>query len=358
MINDSYLIRGLQQIGIGVKNADESFYWYKKHLGADIKVIDKTGKSEIVSSHSAQKGWDRRTVMAINLQGGGGLEMWQHLSKESKSASADFLLGDIGINVCKIKCLDIEKAYYWYKDNGVEPSVINVNPNGQKNFFIKDLYGNNFQIVEYGNYFKDEKKVTGLMCGAIIGVSNIDKSMEFYVDILGYNEIEYDAEGKFDDFSVIEGGDKIFRRVLLSHSESREGGFGRLLGSSQIELVQVSNRKPEIIYKDRIVGDLGFFHLCFDVSGILALKNTLLNEGYSFSIVGQDKNKSHINLDNTVGTFSHTEDPDGTLIEFVETHKVPIIKSLNVRLNLNRRDPHKPIPSWIIKALKFNRSKK
>jgi len=28
------------------------------------------------------------------------------------------------------------------------------------------------------------------------------------------------------------------------------------------------------------------------------------------------------------GHFAYVEDPDGTLIEFVETHKIPIIKKL------------------------------
>jgi len=358
MKNDSYIIRGLQQVGIGVMDASESFYWCKKYLGADIKVIDKTGKSEIISSYTGEKEWQRRTIMAINLQGGGGLEFWQHLEKKPEYPINNFLLGDIGINICKIKCINIEQAYYWYKDNELYPSEIQVNPNGQKNFYIKDLNGNIFQIVEYGGFFKDEDKVTGLLCGAVVGVSNIDKSLEFYSDILGYNEIVYDAEGKFDDFSHLDGGDKVFRRVLLSHSEIREGGFGKLLGPSQIELLQVNNRKPEKIYNQRIVGDLGFFHLCFDVSGIIKLKEQLLDKGFTFFIVGSQNEKSFVNLDNTLGTFSHTHDPDGTLIEFVETHKVPIIKSLNVRLNLNRRDPQKPIPSWIIRALKFNRSKK
>ena len=29
------------------------------------------------------------------------------------------------------------------------------------------------------------------------------------------------------------------------------------------------------------------------------------------------------------GHFSYIQDPDGTLIEFVETHKVPILKKLD-----------------------------
>jgi hypothetical protein len=57
------------------------------------------------------------------------------------------------------------------------------------------------------------------------------------------------------------------------------------------------------------------------------------------------------------GHFAYIEDPDGTLIEFVETHKVPVIKALGLYLNLRKRDPSKPLPSWIIRMLRFSRVK-
>jgi hypothetical protein len=57
------------------------------------------------------------------------------------------------------------------------------------------------------------------------------------------------------------------------------------------------------------------------------------------------------------GHFAYIEDPDGTLIEFVETHKVPIIKALGWYLNMTKRDPHKPLPAWMIRTLSFSRVK-
>jgi hypothetical protein len=55
------------------------------------------------------------------------------------------------------------------------------------------------------------------------------------------------------------------------------------------------------------------------------------------------------------GRFSYIEDPDGTLIEFVETHKVPVMKKLGWYLNLKKRKPTKPLPRWIIKAMGLSR---
>ena len=51
------------------------------------------------------------------------------------------------------------------------------------------------------------------------------------------------------------------------------------------------------------------------------------------------------------GHFSYIEDPDGTLIEFVETYKIPVIKKIGWYLSLEKRDPKKPLPTWLLKML-------
>ena len=57
------------------------------------------------------------------------------------------------------------------------------------------------------------------------------------------------------------------------------------------------------------------------------------------------------------GHFTYIEDPDGTLIEFVETFKIPILKKFGIYLHLENRDDFKPLPSWILKCLRFMKSK-
>jgi hypothetical protein len=47
------------------------------------------------------------------------------------------------------------------------------------------------------------------------------------------------------------------------------------------------------------------------------------------------------------GHFTYIEDPDGTLIEFVETHKVPIIRKLGWFINMKKRDPKKSLPKFL-----------
>ena len=55
------------------------------------------------------------------------------------------------------------------------------------------------------------------------------------------------------------------------------------------------------------------------------------------------------------GHFTYVEDPDGTLIEFVETFKVPIIKKLGIAINLRGRAADKPLR--ILKLLRLMKIK-
>jgi hypothetical protein len=41
----------------------------------------------------------------------------------------------------------------------------------------------------------------------------------------------------------------------------------------------------------------------------------------------------------------------------VETKKIPILKKLGWYLDLKKRQPEKPLPRWMLKALKFNRKR-
>ena len=170
---------------------------------------------------------------------------------------------------------------------------------------------------------------------------------------MGYDQIVYDCTGSFPDLLSLPGGENTCRRILLKHSKSRVGAFSRLLGDSQIELFQVKDRQAKGIFNDRFWGDLGFIHLCFDINGMEQLREKCNTFGHPFTI---DSSQS-FDMGEAAGHFSYIEDPDGTLIEFVETHKIPLLKKLGWYLNLQKRNPEKSLPGWIVKALAFNRVK-
>jgi catechol 2,3-dioxygenase-like lactoylglutathione lyase family enzyme len=338
----------------------DAWKWYYDVFGTDIRVFEDKTVAELMLPYTGGFPRKRHAALAFNLQGGGGFEIWQYTDRTPKSADFNIQLGDYGIYAAKVKCKDIDATYELFRSKQL--NLINKpleGPDGEKRFFVRDPYGNHFQIEEGNSWYKEENKLTGGAYGAMIGVSDIDASLKVYSDILGYDRIIYDKEGSFDDIHDLPGGDHHFRRVLLTHSEPREGGFSPLLGDSKIELVQVKNRTPSKIYKDRFWGDPGFIHLCFDIHGMSALRQECTEKGFDFTVDSYVKHNQDNSFDmgEAAGHFAYIEDPDGTLIEFVETHKVPIIKKLGWYINLRNRNPRKPLPNWMIKALSFNRVK-
>lgn len=348
------IISGIQQVGIGNPNTPELWKWYRKAFGADVPVFDEKAEAALMLPYTGGKPRSRHAVLALNMQGGGGFEIWQYVGRVPVKPDFEVLFGDLGINITKIKAKDIEEAYNYFKINDLNViSELVVNPLGEKHFFVKDPNGNIFQIEEGLDWFSKRDHVCGGVYGTIMGVSDIDKSLSLYRDILGYDEIVYDKEGTFDDLSSLPGGENEFRRVLLRHSKKRVGAFSELLGATQIELVQVLNRTPKKIFEGRLWGDQGFIHLCFDVNGMDELKETCSSAGYPFTV---DSGAS-FGMEDAAGRFTYIEDNDGTLIEFVETHKVPILKKFGLSLDLTKRDPKKSLPKLMVKALGLTRVK-
>lgn len=351
-------ICGIQQIGVGVRNFYEAWKWYIPHFGMDVRIFEEKATAEYMLPYTGGLPRERHAALAMNMKGGGGFEIWQHTERVPVAPAFELKIGDLGIFAGKIKAPDVPRAYDYLKDNAETFNGIVRDPAGRESFYVKDPFNNIWQIVSEGSIFmKQGKKSTGGSYGAIIGTSNPERAVRFYNRILGYDTIVYDKEGTFADLKDVPGGGETMRRILLQHSEDRKGPFSRLFGPSEIELVQVLDRKPEKIFKNRLWGDLGFIHLCFDVLGMKALKEECDREGFSFTVDSDVHPQGKpFDMGEAAGHFAYIEDPDGTLIEFVETHKIPISKRFGWYINLwNRRDVTRPLPNWILKMLQFMR---
>jgi hypothetical protein len=118
-----------------------------------------------------------------------------------------------------------------------------------------------------------------------------------------------------------------------------------------IELVQARERRARRIFDGRFWGDLGFIHLCFDVTGMDALRAQCEARGFPFTVDSQGS----FSMASAAGRFAYLEDPDGMLIELVETHRVPIVKKVGLYLDLRRRDARRPLPDWMLRLLGLGR---
>ena len=83
------------------------------------------------------------------------------------------------------------------------------------------------------------------------------------------------------------------------------------------------------------------------------LKQKALQSGYGFTV---DSNDS-FSMGDAAGRFCYMEDPFGTLIELVETHKVPIYKKWGLYINLKKRKNNKPLPNGVVALLGLRKIK-
>jgi catechol 2,3-dioxygenase-like lactoylglutathione lyase family enzyme len=343
---------GIQQIGIGVSDAREAFRWYRQNLGMDIPVFEEAAEARLMVRYTGGRVHARHAILALNLKGGGGLEIWQFTSRTPAPPARAPLLGDLGILCPRIKSSNVSQSFAELRGRGVAVlGQVQPDPAGKPHFFLHDPYGNLVQVVEGSDWFGKGVRRNGGVSGCLLGVSDIDRARVLYSDVLGYDEVVYDREGVFADLAGVPGGEATVRRVLLTHRLARRGSFSRLLGPSQIELVQAKDRTPRRVFADRFWGDLGFIHLCFDVTGMDELQAELAAKGFPITI---DSNTS-FDMGEAAGRFAYVEDPDGTLVEMVETHKIPIWKKLSWYLDLRRRQKDEPIPGWMLSFLALGR---
>jgi len=352
---DNKIIYGIQQLGVGVDDVEKAFKWYGTKLGADVCVFDDNNEATYMAPYMGGKPRDKRAILALNIQGGSGYELWQHTGRKPLRLEKPLQLGDLGINIAKVKSKDIVQSHKRLTESGVSVlSDIKTAPDGKKCFYIQDPFDNIIQIKECDTWYQNKKCDVGGMYGCMIGVSDIDASLKFYADVLGYNKVLYDTTQESDDFSNLPKQTNTFRRVLLQH-EPTTGGFSKLFGISEIELIQAIDYAPKELFdfKKRFWGDVGYIHLCFDIHNMDQLIAECKDAGFPFTVLSS----TSFDMGEANGRWGYLEDPDGILIEFVETFKVPIVQKIGLAINLQNRNPKKNLPDWLIKAMAVKRKK-
>lgn len=351
MDENRYQLNGIQQVGIGVEDLETSWKWYRKAFGMDVPIFQDKAEARLMKSYTGDEVHSRHAVLAMNMQGGGGFEIWQFTSREPQPFFGTVTWGDLGIFAVKIRTRDVRKSREWLKECGAYLlTPILKHPDGTQSFFIRDPFSNVFEIRESYSWFGSRKHLHGGVMGVCIGVRDLAHSLSLYQKVLGFEKSVYQEE----EFSQAWGGnDVVSRRCLLSMSGKNPGAFGALLCTAQIELVQMLHGTPKKLFEDRFWGDLGFIHCCLDVNGMHDLKTKATHAGYPFKVDSEDS----FDMGNASGHFCYLEDADGTLIEMVETHKVPIFEKFNWYLQLKSRNPKKNLPVFLVKMLAFNRIK-
>lgn len=354
---NEFFINGIQQVGVGTVNFEKTWKWMADMFGIKVKILEDDTVAERMLPYTGNHPQKRHACIAVNLQGGSGLEIWQYSDRQPQPAKEQAILGDLGILMAKIKCKDVRTFYRQVSQKWSKITDLRVTPDNKPTFYMEDLYGNWFQVVEDASVYLDCGEVIGGVVGAAIGVSNMEASLKFYHDVLGYDKVVYDVQGVQADWEGLRGGEQSYRRVLLQWKEERKSAFSELFGKHTIELIEAQERQPKKLYEGRYWGDPGFIQVCYDVTGMSAFGAFCAKKGHPFT-VDSCPNGEGFDMGDASGRFTYVEDPDGTLIEFVETAKVPIVKKLGWFIDMQKRDAHKPLPKFLFRVLGWVATKK
>jgi len=346
-------IAGIQQVGIGVASADEAFDWYRRHFGFDVRIFDDAADAPLMRGYTGGVVQRRRAILAVNMAGGGGLEIWQFLSRVPAAPITPVALGHRGLFAARLKTRDADAALCFLRDRGAAlvSTTIRRDPDGVRHFFARDPFGNHFDVAEHPERFANTAHPIGGVQGVMVGVSDADRSAAFYRSVLGFDRVLFDLTDRFTDLASVPGGTDTVRRVRLARSRPPAGPFSALLGAAHVELVQSLNRSMPRIYDGRYWGDLGLIHVCFDVRGTDAIHAQAFDVGRPATV----DSAGSFDMGEAAGRFSYVEDPDGTLVELVETHKVPVLKRLGWYIDLRKRPADRALPKWMVRSLAFNR---
>jgi hypothetical protein len=167
------LISGIQQVGIGIPDAGAYFTWFRKTFGFDVKIFDDEAKATLMTRYTGGEVHARRAILAMNMNGGGGAEIWQFTSRKTIYPERAPMFGDLGMNAVKIKCNNVSQAYTELNGKAICSPLLSTPLNGQT-FWITDEFGNTYQVIESANFFKAKTYMMGGVSGAVIGVSNME----------------------------------------------------------------------------------------------------------------------------------------------------------------------------------------
>ncbi len=321
------MINGIQHVGIGVRNREKSFDFYKNALGFSVPISKHTGNCSGVIP-IIEKDEIRNVIIPLNPYGGALVEIFQYTSKVPVPIPVEVDFTYNGFLYYGLKVKNIERALYIIEGHGGEvitrPKPFTpMKDMGWKTAVFRDIDGIYGILLEYpGNnigYGYGRPKVGGIEYIAV-GVSNLAQSIEFYAHILGYDVIVYTYEGTSSEWDDLFGKGKKTKRALLKRHQKPQGQFRHYLKGGMIELLEVEGNMGKHNYDGRKWGDIGLMEVCFDVTDINATLESVSKKGAEIIVTPYKQDMGMY----TNATFAYIKDPDGSKLEFADISSLPV----------------------------------
>ncbi|MEZ4895107.1 MAG: hypothetical protein R2778_19095 [Saprospiraceae bacterium] len=105
-------ISGIQQVGIGVSNVHEAFKWYRQHCGMDIPMFEEAAEAGLMLPYTGGQPQSRSCHSGLESSWWGWDGIWQYTGRTPIAPEFNPQLGDLGINIAKIKCRDVMACFH------------------------------------------------------------------------------------------------------------------------------------------------------------------------------------------------------------------------------------------------------
>ena len=86
----------------------EAWKWYIDQFGMDCRIFEDEAVAKLMLPYTGGEPRSRHAVLALNLQSGGGFEIWQYKGREPVKIKEEIRIGDLGIIACKMKVKNIK----------------------------------------------------------------------------------------------------------------------------------------------------------------------------------------------------------------------------------------------------------
>lgn len=326
------MLCALQHVGLGVTDVEESYLFYRKCLGFNLKLTDYLGSSSEMEPIIGELA-KMRIIMGLSSQGRGLVELVQHLSTAPRKTHMRW--GDIGFLASGYQARNIAALAPQFEKWGfpyLSPIRSVDLDDGRKaqSVFVSDPDGNFVELVETASRNSRHTGVDGL-AQVTIGVRDMETSVAFYRDIIGFDNVVLDRVGHDPVFDTLFGERFELREILLENSRPLKNLFVTPDGG-RLRLVQALNYKGNKVFQDRRWGDIGQMECCFQVENAQAAIAELEAKGVEIYHPPTFMNMGS----GSAGYFTYIKDPDDNLVEFVEVSRVAWLgpKALSFTFNL------------------------
>ncbi|MEW6440035.1 MAG: VOC family protein [bacterium] len=316
------MINAMQHIGQGVRDVDTTYAFYKRFFGFKVKLNDLTVASKemaaVIGSVETM-----RMMMAANAKGGGIIELIEHKSKPITPLPE--LYGNYGVLEVGYRVRSIDRVVADFQAKGLRflTPVCELALNDGRRWryaYLKDPDGLPLQLTEElgpGSPAAARPEVHGAVHVGI-GVSDIDRSKEFYRSALGFDRVLHESDGFIPEMDPLTGGPVRMKMAILERSAPPVGPLAGLLVRGTLKLFQVQGGKGKHIYDGRVWGEPGCMEFCFDVSDLLTTVETMKKKGIKIYLQPVEISMGS----GSKGFAAYIQDPDGTTVEFVEVMSI------------------------------------